>query len=138
MIRSGLKSYRACRRRVGDALSARDYYGAIQMLIAIAYVLGITPFVVTHSAKGDAPQMPATVKPIHAEYDNACTTVHLNTLDPQGKQQQKRVCCGNSSKVLLSQPGMTTNRKLWHLIQIIIIQKECLAFSFSKYQIKSE
>ncbi|XP_026843572.1 putative gustatory receptor 28b isoform X1 [Drosophila persimilis] len=54
MIRSGLKSYRACRRRVGDALSARDYYGAIQMLIAIAYVLGITPFVVTHSAKGES------------------------------------------------------------------------------------
>ncbi|XP_033248750.1 uncharacterized protein LOC117188670 [Drosophila miranda] len=54
MIRSGLKSYRACRRRVGDALIARDYYGAIQMLIAIAYVLGITPFVVAHSAKGES------------------------------------------------------------------------------------
>ncbi|XP_034128509.1 uncharacterized protein LOC117583936 [Drosophila guanche] len=54
MIRSGLASYRACRRRLRDALSARDYYGAIQMMIAIAYVLGITPYLVSHNSSGQS------------------------------------------------------------------------------------
>nr|NP_647614.2 gustatory receptor 28b, isoform A [Drosophila melanogaster]AAF52520.2 gustatory receptor 28b, isoform A [Drosophila melanogaster] len=53
MIRCGLDIFRGCRGRFRYWLSARDCYDSISLMVAIAFALGITPFLVRRNALGE-------------------------------------------------------------------------------------
>ncbi|XP_017004587.2 putative gustatory receptor 28b isoform X2 [Drosophila takahashii] len=54
MIRYGVDTFRGFRGRLRYWLSARDCYGSISLMVALAFALGITPYLVRRSSQGES------------------------------------------------------------------------------------
>ncbi|XP_041673642.1 uncharacterized protein LOC121529755 [Drosophila eugracilis] len=54
MIHYGVDTFRGFRGRLRFWLSARDCYGSISLMVAIAFALGITPFLVRRNARRES------------------------------------------------------------------------------------
>jgi len=59
MIRYGVDTFRGFRGRVRYWLSARDCYGSISLMVAIAFAMGITPYLVRRNSQGESVLAPS-------------------------------------------------------------------------------